>query len=87
MFEGLFSPWHLAIIAFVAFMVLGPKKLADRWKGLSETVAHWGDEEAMDGPSALTTAEEPVPPGEAKPSLARRIGRRLTRRRRRRSRR
>ena len=81
MFEGLLSPWHLAIIAFVAFVVVGPKKLAERWKGLSETVVHWGDEDATDGPSTSTTADEPAPP-EAKPSLARRIGRRLTRRRR-----
>ena len=83
MFEGLLSPWHLVIIAFVAFMVLGPKKLADRWKGLSDTVSCWGDEDATDGLSPSTTADEPAPPVEAKLSLARRIGRRLTRRRRR----
>ena len=83
MFEGLLSPWHLVIIAFVAFMVLGPKKLADRWKGLSDTVSRWSDEDATDGLSPSTTADEPAPPVEAKLSLARRIGRRLTRRRRR----
>jgi mttA/Hcf106 family len=82
-FEGLLSPWHLAIIAFVAFVVVGPKKLAERWKALSHTVVQWGDEEAMDGPPAATTAEEPSPPAEPAPSLARRIGRRFTRRRRR----
>jgi hypothetical protein len=82
-FEGLLSPWHLLIIAFVAFVVVGPKKLVERWQGLSDTVVHWGDGDATDAPSALTMPDEPAPPAEAKPSLARRIGRRLTRRRRR----
>ena len=31
-FEGLFSPWHLLILAVVLFVVVGPRKVAARWR-------------------------------------------------------
>ena len=38
MFEGLFSPWHLVIIAAVVFLVFGPRRLARRWDDLRHGV-------------------------------------------------
>jgi hypothetical protein len=80
-FEGLLSPWHIVIIAFVVFMVFGPKKLAARWEGISDTVQHLMDDDGT-GPSP-TAAPEAVPPPKKKERWARRLGRRLTRLRRR----
>ena len=79
MFEGLLSPWHLLIIGFVAFVVIGPKALADRWKNLSQSVGQWVDD--PDGSLTPVAADEPASPVETRPPLARRIGRRWTRRR------
>jgi len=84
-FEGLPSPWHLVIIAAVAFLVLGPKRIADRWEGLSHTVSHWVDEDADPAASAPPEPAAAAPP--KKLSWSRRIGRRLTRLRPRRRRR
>jgi sec-independent protein translocase protein TatA len=36
MLEGLFQPTHLLIIAGIALLVLGPKKLPELGKGLGE---------------------------------------------------
>ena len=82
MFEGLLSPWHLLIIGLAVFIVIGPKALAERWKGLSSSVGQWVDD--PEGTAAEVAAEEPAPPVEAKPSLAQRMGRWWTRHRRRR---
>jgi sec-independent protein translocase protein TatA len=38
MFEGLFQPMHLMIIAGIALLVFGPKKLPDLGKGLGESI-------------------------------------------------
>ena len=35
-FEGLFSPWHLLILAVVLFVVVGPRKVAARWHDLRD---------------------------------------------------
>jgi hypothetical protein len=78
MFEGLFSPWHLVIIAFVTFVVVGPKALADRWQNLSHSVGQWVDD--PDG-SAPVVVEEAAAPVEPRPALARRLARRWARRR------
>jgi hypothetical protein len=79
-FEGLLAPWHLVIIAFVLFMVVGPQKLAARWQGTTETISRWADgEDAAPAPEAPA---EPTKP--KKPSLAMRLGRRFRRLRRRR---
>ena len=38
MFEGLFQPTHLLIIAGLALLVFGPKKLPELGKGLGESI-------------------------------------------------
>jgi sec-independent protein translocase protein TatA len=38
MFEGLLQPMHLVIIAAIALLIFGPKKLAARGKELAEGI-------------------------------------------------
>lgn len=38
MFEGLFQPLHLLIIAGIALLVFGPKKLPELGKGLGDGI-------------------------------------------------
>jgi sec-independent protein translocase protein TatA len=38
MFEGLFQPMHLMIIAGIALLVFGPKKLPELGKGMGEGI-------------------------------------------------
>jgi len=38
MFEGLFQPMHLFIIAGIALLIFGPKKLPELGKGLGESI-------------------------------------------------
>ena len=38
MFEGLFQPMHLLIIAGVALLIFGPKKLPELGKGIGEGI-------------------------------------------------
>jgi sec-independent protein translocase protein TatA len=38
MFEGLFQPTHLLIIAAIALLIFGPKKLPEFGKGLGEGI-------------------------------------------------
>ena len=47
MFEGLFQPMHLIIIAGIALLVLGPRKLPELGKGLGEGIR--GFKSAMAG--------------------------------------
>jgi sec-independent protein translocase protein TatA len=63
MFEGIFQPMHLMIIAGIALLVFGPKKLPELGKGMGEGIR--GFKAAMQGkeePPALgtppTTPEE-----------------------------
>jgi Sec-independent protein translocase protein TatA len=71
-FEGLFSPWHLLILAVVLFVVVGPRKVASRWHDLRDAGRRLtGEPENEDSGSAST------PP---KRSVARRLGQRLRRR-------
>jgi sec-independent protein translocase protein TatA len=50
MFDGLFQPTHLALIALVALLVFGPKKLPELGKGLGEGIKSFkkGIKEATD---------------------------------------
>jgi sec-independent protein translocase protein TatA len=52
MFEGLFQPMHLIIIAGIALLVFGPKKLPELGRGLGDGIR--GFKAAMSG-------EEKVP--------------------------
>jgi sec-independent protein translocase protein TatA len=47
MIEGLFQPMHLLIIAGIALLVLGPKKLPELGKGLGDGIR--GFKTAMSG--------------------------------------
>lgn len=38
MFEGLFQPMHLLVIAGIALLVFGPKKLPELGKGIGEGI-------------------------------------------------
>ncbi|MGA6981028.1 MAG: twin-arginine translocase TatA/TatE family subunit [Candidatus Sulfotelmatobacter sp.] len=38
MFEGLFQPMHLMIIAGIALLIFGPKKLPELGKGMGEGI-------------------------------------------------
>jgi sec-independent protein translocase protein TatA len=65
MFEGIFQPMHLMIIAGIALLVFGPKKLPELGKGMGEGIR--GFKAAMSGkeePAVLaptpTTPEEKV---------------------------
>jgi sec-independent protein translocase protein TatA len=59
MFEGLFQPMHLLIIAGIALVVFGPKKLPELGKGLGDGIR--GFKSAMSGddkPAVETKTEE-----------------------------
>jgi Sec-independent protein translocase protein TatA len=71
-FEGLFSPWHLLILAVVLFVVVGPRKVAARWHDLRDAGRRLtGEPENEDSGSANTPRKR---------SLAYRLGQRLRRR-------
>jgi sec-independent protein translocase protein TatA len=53
MFEGLFQPMHLMIIAGIALLILGPKKLPELGKGLGESIRGFK--------SAMAAKEEVMP--------------------------
>ena len=57
MFEGLFQPMHLLVIAGIALLVFGPKKLPELGKGLGESIR--GFKAAM--------AEKPTDGSDTKP--------------------
>jgi sec-independent protein translocase protein TatA len=52
MFEGLFQPMHLLIIAGIALLVFGPKKLPELGRGLGDGIRGFK--------SAISTADKPV---------------------------
>ncbi len=47
MFEGLFQPLHLLIIAGIALLIFGPKKLPELGRGLGDGIR--GFKTAMSG--------------------------------------
>lgn len=65
MFEGLFQPMHLLIIAGIALLVLGPRKLPELGKGLGEGIrgfksAIQGEEPPVSKTSVTKTLEEKI---------------------------
>jgi sec-independent protein translocase protein TatA len=58
MFEGLFQPMHLLVLAGIALLVFGPKKLPELGKGLGEGLR--GFKSAMSGED--NKPAQPVPP-------------------------
>jgi sec-independent protein translocase protein TatA len=62
MFEGIFQPMHLMVIAGIALLIFGPKKLPELGKGLGESIR--GFKTAMaakDEISTLQPVDEPNP--------------------------
>lgn len=55
MFEGLFQPMHLLLIAGIALLIFGPKKLPELGKGLGDGLR--GFRAAMNGQDDGKTAE------------------------------
>jgi sec-independent protein translocase protein TatA len=59
MMEGLFQPMHLMIIAGIALLIFGPKKLPELGKGLGESIR--GFKAAMaakeEGPAVKTVGD------------------------------
>jgi sec-independent protein translocase protein TatA len=64
MFEGLFQPMHLLIIAGIALLVFGPKKLPELGKGLGESIRGFK--------SAMAVKDE-IKPASAKPDSTPRV--------------
>jgi sec-independent protein translocase protein TatA len=63
MFEGIFQPMHLMVIAGIALLIFGPKKLPEFGKGLGEGIrgfkaAMQGKEEAAVAPAVKPTEEK-----------------------------
>jgi len=56
MFEGLFQPMHLLVIAGITLLVLGPKKLPELGKGLGESIR--GFKSAMSAKEETHHAEQ-----------------------------
>lgn len=75
MFEGLFGPWHLIIVAVVVFIVVGPRKLAHTVRGTAESIQRLVDPD--EHPSDLPTPDA----GPPRRRLSYRLGRRVRRRR------
>jgi Sec-independent protein translocase protein TatA len=75
-FEGLFSPWHIVIIALALFLVFGPDALLSRWNRVSDMVKRLGeDDETAEATTGDGAASAPAAP--PRPSLAHRLGRRF----------
>lgn len=65
MLEGLFQPTHLLIIAGIALLIFGPKKLPELGKGMGEGIrgfkaAMAGKEEPALQTAAPKTSEEKI---------------------------
>lgn len=63
MLEGLFQPTHLLIIAGIALLIFGPKKLPELGKGMGEGIrgfkaAMQGKEETSGEPTVTKTPAE-----------------------------
>jgi sec-independent protein translocase protein TatA len=63
MFEGLFQPMHLLVIAGLALLIFGPKKLPEFGKGLGDGIR--GFKAAMSG--------DDKPPDGNKPDVGRKV--------------
>jgi sec-independent protein translocase protein TatA len=63
MFEGLFQPMHLLVIAGLALLLFGPKKLPELGKGLGEGIRGFK--------SALKEEEKPADTTSPKPERTR----------------
>jgi len=70
-FDGALSPWHLAIIAVALFLVVGPRRFANRFNHVGRTVQRLVDDDGRNVKANAPTG----PPTPARRSLAYRLGR------------
>jgi TatA/E family protein of Tat protein translocase len=77
MFDGALSPWHVAIVVVVVFLVFGPKRIVTKVQQLGDAAKRFADDK---GPP-VTSSEPQVPHAKSeRRSLAYRLGRRISRR-------
>ena len=67
MFEGLFQPMHLLIIAGIALLVFGPRKLPELGKGLGESIR--GFKSAMAAKEEATNVKPDATPDRSRPAV------------------
>ena len=58
MLEGLFQPMHLMVIAGIALLIFGPRKLPELGKGLGEGIRGFKAAMANDGAASTKSKEE-----------------------------
>jgi len=63
--EGLFQPMHLLVLAFIALLVFGPKKLPELGKGLGQGIKAL-KEGLKDAPPEPAKDPTPAPSAEIK---------------------
>jgi sec-independent protein translocase protein TatA len=63
MFEGLFQPMHLLLIAGIALLVFGPRKLPELGEGLGDGIR--GFKSAMAGEEKTPEPDKPEEPKKA----------------------
>jgi Sec-independent protein translocase protein TatA len=80
-FDGLFGPWHLIILAAVVFVVVGPRKIADQWRGGAETLRRWADDKPANGETVGDEVVDTNAPKTRKRTLSYRLGRLFRKRR------
>lgn len=61
MFEGLFQPMHLFVLAGIALLVFGPKKLPELGKGLGDGIRSFKRSMSDEKPTEPTIDSTPGP--------------------------
>jgi sec-independent protein translocase protein TatA len=61
MFDGLFQPMHLLVIAGLALLIFGPKKLPELGKGLGDGIRGFKSAMNADPTAAPVKEAEPGP--------------------------
>jgi sec-independent protein translocase protein TatA len=61
MIEGLFQPMHLLIIAGIALLIFGPKKLPELGKGMGQGIR--GFKSAIQGKEEISASKAPISHG------------------------
>jgi len=60
MFEGMFQPMHLLVIAVIAMLVFGPKKVGELGKGLGEGIRSFRQAVRDDKPASQSRPADEV---------------------------
>ena len=61
MFDGALSPWHVAIVVLLVFLVFGPKRIADQVHRAGEKVKRLAGDEGPTAGDADEDAGAPPP--------------------------